>query len=224
MNTPSSSALDLASLDTLTGGALTAPTSGERAARLREWMATEPSADLLQQVFKEMSNRDKGAAKVLREKLDELKRSQGQDVLAAEWAERANSMLTASRLNIADAMAWQRDAAKAGAPLSREPLAGLKQQLNEKIKAVEDLQHQVMVQRETAVLLAQRAAIAIGVDTGLTHIAAAFNRPTIELYCDSPRWKTEGNWSPNIINLGDAGQPPARRAVQPAQDPQPGHA
>ena len=59
-----------------------------------------------------------------------------------------------------------------------------------------------------AVLLAQRAALAIGVDTGLTHIAAAFNRPTIELYCDSPRWKTEGNWSDNIINLGDLGNPP----------------
>ena len=60
-----------------------------------------------------------------------------------------------------------------------------------------------------AVLLAQRAALAIGVDTGLTHIAAAYNRPTIELYCDSPRWKTEGNWSPNIINLGDRGAPPS---------------
>ena len=60
-----------------------------------------------------------------------------------------------------------------------------------------------------AVLLAQRAALAIGVDTGLTHIAAAYNRPTIELYCDSPRWKTEGNWSPNIINLGDLGAPPS---------------
>ena len=60
-----------------------------------------------------------------------------------------------------------------------------------------------------AVLLAQRAALAIGVDTGLTHIAAAYNRPTIELYCDSPRWKTEGNWSPDIINLGDRGAPPS---------------
>ena len=59
-----------------------------------------------------------------------------------------------------------------------------------------------------AVTLAQRAALAVGVDTGLTHIAAAFERPTVELYCDSPRWKTEGNWSPCIINLGDAGAPP----------------
>ncbi|MBW8897540.1 MAG: lipopolysaccharide heptosyltransferase I, partial [Massilia sp.] len=47
-----------------------------------------------------------------------------------------------------------------------------------------------------------------GVDTGLTHIAAAFVRPTVELYCDSPRWKTEGNWSPRIVNLGDMGTAP----------------
>lgn len=67
-----------------------------------------------------------------------------------------------------------------------------------------------------AVLLAQRAAIVVGVDTGLTHIAAAFNRPTIELYCDSPRWKTEGNWSPNIINLGDLGEAPTVAQVAAA--------
>lgn len=69
-----------------------------------------------------------------------------------------------------------------------------------------------------AVLLAQRAALVIGVDTGLTHIAAAFNRPTIELYCDSPRWKTEGNWSPQIVNLGELGAPPSVEQVAQAID------
>jgi heptosyltransferase I len=59
-----------------------------------------------------------------------------------------------------------------------------------------------------AVTLARHAALAVGVDTGLTHIAAAFSRPTVEIYCDSPRWKTEGNWSPKIVNLGDRGAPP----------------
>lgn len=69
-----------------------------------------------------------------------------------------------------------------------------------------------------AVLLAQRAALVVGVDTGLTHIAAAFRRPTIELYCDSPRWKTEGNWSSQIINLGDLGVPPTADQVVTAID------
>ena len=60
-----------------------------------------------------------------------------------------------------------------------------------------------------AVTLAQHARLAVGVDTGLTHIAAAFVRPTIEIYCDSPKWKTEGNWSERIVNLGDLGAPPS---------------
>ncbi len=62
---------------------------------------------------------------------------------------------------------------------------------------------------DEAVTLARNAALAVGVDTGLTHIAAAFVRPTVELYCDSPKWKTEGNWSPKIINLGEKGAPPS---------------
>ena len=150
---------DTRSLDTLTGGAFSAPTSGERAARVREWLAASPSVEQMQEVFRELSGRDKGAAKLLREKLDEIKRSRGQEAIAAEWAEKANALLALGKLNIADAMAWQRDAAKAGAPLSREPLASLKTQLAERVKGIEDLQHRVQVQREAAVLLAQRIEV-----------------------------------------------------------------
>jgi heptosyltransferase-1 len=64
-----------------------------------------------------------------------------------------------------------------------------------------------------AVTLAQQAGLAIGVDTGLTHIAAAFYRPTVEIYADSPKWKTEGNWSPRIVNLGEQGAPPSADEV-----------
>jgi heptosyltransferase-1 len=64
-----------------------------------------------------------------------------------------------------------------------------------------------------AVTLARYANLAIGVDTGLTHIAAAFLRPTVEIYCDSPKWKTEGNWSPRIVNLGELGAPPSAAQV-----------
>ena len=64
-----------------------------------------------------------------------------------------------------------------------------------------------------AIALIDRAALVVGVDTGLTHIAAALGRPTIELYCDSPRWKTEGFWSPQIVNLGDTGTPPTLAEV-----------
>ena len=69
-----------------------------------------------------------------------------------------------------------------------------------------------------AVLLAQRASLVVGLDSGLTHIAAAYGRPTVELYCDSPRWKTEGNWSSAIINLGDTGTPPTVGEVAAAAE------
>lgn len=116
-------------LDAATGGAFSAPTSGERAARIREWLLTEPALEQMNEVFKELSHRDRGAAKPLKEKLDELKRQKSQEQIAVEWAQKAQSLLDHSRLNLADALAWQRDAARAGAPLSREPLATLKQAL-----------------------------------------------------------------------------------------------
>ncbi len=73
-------------LDALTGGAFSAATSGERAPRIRDWLATQPAPEQLQEVFKELSGRDKGAARAVREKLDELRRAKGQEAIAAEWA------------------------------------------------------------------------------------------------------------------------------------------
>lgn len=150
---------DISHLDTLTGGAFTAPTSGERAARVRDWLASDPSHEVMADVFKELSIKDKGAARLVRERLDEAKRSKGQETLALEWAIRAQALLDLGKLNIADALAWQRDAAKAGAPLSKEPLTTLKAQLAERVRGIEDLQHHVQVQREAAVLLAQRIEV-----------------------------------------------------------------
>ncbi len=146
-------------MDQLTGGAFTAPTTGERTARVRDWLATSPSTDLMADVFRELSHRDKGAARPLKEKLDDIKRARLQDGLVVEWAQKAETLLAMERWNVADAMAWQRDAAKAGAPLSREPLAGLKVALADRIKAVDDLQHRIQVAREAAVLLAQRIEV-----------------------------------------------------------------
>jgi hypothetical protein len=143
-------------LDALTGGVFSAATSGERAQRVRDWLASQPGVEQMQEVFKELSAKDKGAAKALRERLDELRRARGQEAVMAEWQAKAQALLESMRLNIADALAWQRDAARAGAPLSREPLAGLRGLLALRVKKVEDLQQRVMVQHEAALLLAQR--------------------------------------------------------------------
>ena len=57
------------------------------------------------------------------------------------------------------------------------------------------------------------AALTVGVDTGLTHLAAVLGKPTVEIYCDSPKWKTEGYWSKNIRNTGDIQAPPSAAEV-----------
>ena len=57
------------------------------------------------------------------------------------------------------------------------------------------------------------ADLTVGVDTGLTHLAAVLGKPTVEMYCDSPRWKTEGYWAANICNVGDMKSPPTALEV-----------
>ncbi|MFM7801323.1 MAG: DUF349 domain-containing protein, partial [Limnohabitans sp.] len=159
MNTPSHSSPDLPALDATTGGAITAATAGERLTLVRQWLACDPSIELLQQVFKELSARDKGAAKPIKEKIEELRRSKTQTALADEWAAKAQALLNHPKLNLADAMAWSRDAAKAGAPLSREPLSGLRLALADLVKHIEDLAHRAQVLRESALLMAQRIEV-----------------------------------------------------------------
>lgn len=221
-------------LDALTGGAFSAATSGERASRIREWLQTQPSAEQLQEVFKELSGRDKGAARAVRERLDEIRRAKGQEAIAAEWAEKAQGLLAAAKLNIADALAWQRDAAKAGAPLSREPLASLKVQLAERMKVIEDLQHRVQVQREAAVLLAQRIEVlstkpwrdAQAALEALRTDVGRWQQQAQEL-TDDPSWASvEARFPPlldasrtQLLVVWDAFQPAVAQAVAASEDP-----
>ncbi len=197
-------------LDALTHGAFSAHTSGERMACIRDWLASSPGTEQLQQVFKELSVKDKGAAKLVREKLDEIKRSKTQASIATEWADKAQTLLALSKLNLADALAWQRDAAKAGAPLSKDPLAGLKAQLVERVRAIEDLQHRVQVQREAAVLLAQR------IEVLSTKPWADAQAAQASLVADVAHWQTEAQ-----ALAGDANWPSVdARFVPQLQDSQ----
>jgi len=66
---------------------------------------------------------------------------------------------------------------------------------------------------EESFSIISNAALVVGVDTGLTHLSAVLNQPTIEIYCDSPKWKTEGYWSDKIRNLGDIQLPPSAQEV-----------
>lgn len=86
---------------------------------------------------------------------DTLPADNPQDI-AQEWSQKAEAILQRSPFQIADGEAWQREAAKAGAPLSKEPLASLRAQIADTIKSIQELQHRSMVQKEAALLLAQR--------------------------------------------------------------------
>lgn len=220
-------------LDALTGGAFSAPTSGERAARVRDWLATEPEEAQMQAVFKDLSVRDKGASRAIRERLDELKRAKGQEAIAEEWAQRASKLLGLERLNMADALAWQRDAAKAGAPLSREPLASLKVQLSDRVKVIEDLQHRVQVQREAAVLLAQRIEVlstkpwgdAQKVQSGLSVDVTAWQEQAAALMTDTNWASVEARFPPmleasktQLLMVWDAFQSALAMAVVASQE------
>lgn len=65
-----------------------------------------------------------------------------------------------------------------------------------------------------ALVLITHAKLCIGVDTGLTHLSAILIKPTIELYIDTPKWKTEGYWNEFIFNLGDKKTPPDLKQVK----------
>ena len=77
----------------------------------------------------------------------------------AVWVDKAQQLLAQAPFDVHQAQAWQREAAKAGAALSREPLAACRQSLVNRIKAIEDLQHRIQVEREASVLIAQRIEV-----------------------------------------------------------------
>jgi heptosyltransferase I len=61
--------------------------------------------------------------------------------------------------------------------------------------------------QSAAGLLAGAQAI-VGVDTGLTHLAAALNKPVVALYSASSPGLTGVHGNPRAVNLGDHGHPP----------------
>jgi heptosyltransferase-1 len=56
------------------------------------------------------------------------------------------------------------------------------------------------------------AALVIGLDTGLTHLAAALGRPTVGIYCGSRPSET-GVVAQRAVNIGDLGRAPSGQAV-----------
>jgi heptosyltransferase-1 len=61
--------------------------------------------------------------------------------------------------------------------------------------------------------LMKDAKAAIGVDTGLAHLAVALGAPAIGLYCGSEPALTGLHGSARVVNLGGPGRVPSARDV-----------
>lgn len=55
----------------------------------------------------------------------------------------------------------------------------------------------------------QSASLVVGVDTGITHLAAALYLPLVALFFATPAWRFAPRFNPNSISLGDVGRVPA---------------
>ena len=62
------------------------------------------------------------------------------------------------------------------------------------------------------------ARLVVGLDTGLTHLAAAHGRPTLGIYCDHEPGLTGVTGSGPVISLGGKGQVPSRTDVLASLD------
>ena len=58
---------------------------------------------------------------------------------------------------------------------------------------------------DVAALLRDAVAV-VGVDTGLLHLAAALDTPTVGLFGATPRWRYAPYWSSHAVNLGSFGE------------------
>lgn len=76
----------------------------------------------------------------------------------------------------------------------------------------------VMSLTECARLLRGACAV-VGVDTGLTHLAAALGRPTVSVFGATEAWRFGPYWSDSAINLGKPGHWPLAREVLDALAP-----
>lgn len=70
---------------------------------------------------------------------------------------------------------------------------------------------------QAAALLAGAHAV-VGLDTGLTHLAAALNTPTVGIYCATDPRATGIYGGQRAVNLGGISRPPAVREVTVALD------
>lgn len=144
-------------LDAMTGGAFTAASSQERAERIEAWLKSQPSAADLQQVHKELSQKDSGVAKLVKEVLDTLKEQEQDAALKQEWLDKGEALCGADKMNIADGLAWLRDAEKAlGEQWNDMTVHAMSERVQERVSGIEHAERDVQALLESGTFFARR--------------------------------------------------------------------
>lgn len=74
------------------------------------------------------------------------------------------------------------------------------------------IEHVEVLPKMSLALLRERmsqACLVVGVDTGITHLAAALYLPMVALFFATPAWRYGPRFNPRAIALGDVGRVPA---------------
>lgn len=144
-------------LDALTGGAFTADSSQQRAERVQAWLAAQPEAEHLQQVHRALSQKDSGVAKLVKEVLDERRRKEQEQALRQEWLNRAEELCGAEKINIADGLAWLRDAQAAlGEQWHDAGVQAAGEQVQARVSSIEQAERDVQALLESGTFFARR--------------------------------------------------------------------
>lgn len=165
-------------LDVLTGGAFSANSSQERVDAIQQWLATNPAIDAMQEVHKELSNKDSGVAKLVKDKLDVLKELEQLQAAQAEWVQKADDMLGASKMSMADGLAWLRDAEQSlGLGWAETSVLQAAERVRERVDAIDRLERNAQALLESGNFFARRidALSAKGIDQAAEeaeHLAA----------------------------------------------------
>jgi hypothetical protein len=134
----------------------TTSSSQERLHILQQWLQEKPSTEAIKTLLEVYLNKDKGITKLLRNHLEHLDVIAENQLKIEYWVDQAKDLLAQDDMQISQALVWQRDVAKAKLSISEPPLLDVNLALTQKINQLEDLQKQILVHKESALLLINR--------------------------------------------------------------------
>ncbi|MDI9336249.1 MAG: hypothetical protein QM520_04385 [Gammaproteobacteria bacterium] len=133
-----------------------AQSSQERSELVRHWLDSQPSKESLQYLYRLLVDKDKGSARNIRLRLDELKNGDQYAMQVGEWLSSAGELLENNATSLGQLLAWQRDLAKTKLAVDQEPLQTTYQAIVQKIQQIEWIEQTAKILLEEEKLLCHR--------------------------------------------------------------------